>query len=138
MKLRGKARKNGPFAPILYTVTFILCAGYVVLPFFYTLKQATVVDDAFTLSVFQDFFTNSNHIQVALNTIALGVGTVLVCGTIGIVLAVYMTFFARRFKKLLHILLLSPMMIPGVITVIAFIQLYGESGLVTKALHLLS
>ena len=136
MKLRGKARKNGPFAPILYTVTFILCAGYVVLPFFYTLKQATVVDDAFTLSVFQDFFTNSNHIQVALNTIALGVGTVLVCGTIGIVLAVYMTFFARRFKKLLHILLLSPMMIPGVITVIAFIQLYGESGLVTKALQM--
>ena len=136
MKAHGKARKTGLFPPILYVITFVLSAGYVVLPFFYTLKSATILDGAFTLDVFQDFFTNPNHIQVALNTIALGVGTVLVCGTIGIALALYMTFFARKFKKALHILLLSPMMIPGVITVIAFIQLYGESGLVTKALQL--
>ena len=136
MKAQTKARRGGLFLPILYTITFVLCAGYVVLPFFYTLGQATTVDGAFTLDVFRDFFTNPNHVQVALNTIALGVGTVLVCGTVGILLAVYMTFFARRFKKMLHILLLSPMMIPGVITVIAFIQLYGESGLVTKALQM--
>lgn len=136
MSTRAKARKDGLFPPIWYILTFILCAGYVVLPFFYTLRSATFVDGAFTLDVFQSFFSNPNHVQVALNTIALGVGTVLVCGTLGIVLALYMTFFAKRFKKALHILLLSPMMIPGVITVIAFIQLYGESGLVTKALQL--
>ena len=101
------------------------------------LRSATLVDGGYTLDVFREFFTNPNHVQVAQNTIVLGLGTVLVCGTLGIVLALYMTFLAGKRKRILHILLLSPMMIPGVITVIAFIQLYGESGLVTKALQML-
>ena len=42
-----------------------------------------------------------------------------------------------RWKRLLHIILLTPMMIPGVIIVIAFIELYGESGILTNALRLL-
>ncbi len=131
-----KTRANA-FLPLWYAFAAFLCLGYIVLPFFYTLRSATFVDGAFTLSVFQEFFGNPNHVQVALNSLKLGVGTVLVCGTLGTVLALYMTFLAGKHKMILHILLLSPMMIPGVITVIAFIQLYGESGLVTKALQML-
>ena len=52
-------------------------------------------------------------------------------------LAMYMTFLAGKWKKFTHILLLSPMMIPGVITVISFIQLYGESGILTKGIQYL-
>ena len=125
------------FAPVWYAVAAFLCLGYIALPFLYTLRSATFVDGGFTLAVFQEFFSNPNHVQVAINSLVLGLATVLVCGTLGTALALYMTFLAGKRKMILHILLLSPMMIPGVITVIAFIQLYGESGLVTKAIQML-
>ena len=131
-----QARKN-PVLPIWYAVTALLCLGYVAFPFFYTLRSATFVDGSFTLDVFGEFFANPNHVQVAVNSAVLGLGTVLMCGILGTMLALYMTFLAGKRKMILHILLLSPMMIPGVITVIAFIQLYGESGLFTKALQML-
>ena len=131
------AKRNTAFLPFWYVFAGLLCLGYIVLPFFYTLRSATFVDGSYTLAVFQEFFSNPNHVQVALNSFKLGLGTVLVCGTLGTVLALYMTFLAGKHKMFLHILLLSPMMIPGVITVIAFIQLYGESGLVTKFIQML-
>lgn len=129
--------KNKAVLPLWYALMAFLCAGYIALPFLYTLRQALLSEEGYSFATFIDFFTNPNHLQVASNTIALGLGTVVVCGIIGTALALYMTFIAGKRKMVLHILLLSPMMIPGVITVIAFIQLYGESGLVTKALELL-
>ena len=137
MSTPAHAHHKSPAVPVLYALTILLCLGYIALPFFYTLRSATFVDGGFTLSVFQEFFGNPNHVQVAINSLALGVGAVLVCGTLGTMLALYMTFLAGKRKMVLHILLLSPMMIPGVITVIAFIQLYGESGLFTKSLQML-
>lgn len=137
MNVLAALKKKNLFLPLWYTVVVLLALGYVCIPFLYTVRQATVVDGGFTLDVFREFFSNPNHVEVATNTIALGFGTVLVCGTLGTVLALYMTFMAGKRKMILHILLLSPMMIPGVITVIAFIQLYGESGMATKALQML-
>ena len=137
MNVPAALKKKNLFVPLWYTVVVLLALGYVCIPFLYTVRQATVVDGGFTLDVFREFFTNPNHVEVATNTIALGLGTVLVCGTLGTVLALYMTFMAGKRKMILHILLLSPMMIPGVITVIAFIQLYGESGMATKAVQML-
>ena len=93
--------------------------------------------DRIQFRVFQEYFSNGNQIQVISNTVLLGVLAVLTCGTIGIMLALYMTFLVKKGKKVIHILLLSPMMIPGVITVISFIQLYGESGILTKGLQYL-
>ena len=135
---RGASTRNGkPLLYVWYAIMAFVGLGYIIVPFLYTVHEASFPDGVFSLHVFEDFFGNPNHRQVMFNTIALGLSTVLVCGTLGTLLALYMTFFAGKRKMILHILLLSPMMIPGVITVIAFIQLYGESGLVTKALQML-
>lgn len=95
----------------------------------------TRTDNGMGLLNFREFFTNPNQRAVARNTILLGLSMTFTCGTIGILLALYMTFLCGKYKKLIHILLLSPMMVPGVITVISFIQLYGESGILTKAIE---
>ena len=137
MSRLASSRNGKGFLPIWYALMAFLGLGYIIAPFLYTVNEATNVDGSFTFDVFAEFFSNPNHLQVMGNTIVLGLSTVLVCGTLGTLLALYMTFFAGKRKMILHILLLSPMMIPGVITVIAFIQLYGESGLVTKALEML-
>lgn len=115
--------------------TRFLIVGYILMPFFQTVLQAVQTEDGYSLQVFGQFFSNPNQRKVIGNTVVLGVLSVFTCGVIGIMLAMYMTFLVGKWKKVIHILLLSPMMIPGVITVISFIQLYGESGILTKAIQ---
>ena len=129
------SRKPSLPAGAWYALMAFFAVGFIISPFLYTVGQAVHAGEGTTLDVFRQFFTSENHLSVARNTLLLGLSTTLVCGTLGTVLALYMTFLAGRFKKVLHVLLLSPMMIPGVITVLAFIELYGESGLVNKGLQ---
>lgn len=132
-----KNKKISLFRILWYGILGFLIIGYIILPFIYTFVQALETESGYGLDVFMSYFSNDNQIQVISNTVLLGILSVFTCGTIGIMLAMYMTFLAGRWKKVIHILLLSPMMIPGVITVIAFIQLYGESGILTKAIQYL-
>ena len=132
-----KDNKIGILRYLWYAALGFLIIGYIIVPFFYTFAEAVQTESGFSLQIFQEIFSNPNQTKVIWNTVVLGVLAVLTCGTIGILLAMYMTFLAGRWKKLTHILLLSPMMIPGVITVISFIQLYGESGILTKSIQYL-
>ena len=132
-----KNKKVSAPSLIWYGVLSFFVVGYILLPFGYTLKQALMTENGYGLQVFQEFFSNENHLVTVKNTVIMGALSVLTCGAIGISLAMYMTFIDSKWKKVIHILLLSPMMIPGVIIVISFIQLYGESGIITKALQYL-
>lgn len=120
-----------------YGILAFFVLGYILLPFGHTFLQSIKTEAGYGLQVFGEFFANENHIETVKNTFLLGGLSVLTCGTLGIMLAMYMTFLAGKWKKFIHILLLSPMMIPGVIIVISFIQLYGESGIITKAIQYL-
>ena len=122
---------------ILYGILFWLLLGYIVLPICNTFVQAFNSENSYSLNVIKDYLSNPNNLIVIKNTFILGLGSIVVCAIMGIALAIYMTFICNKHKKLIHILLLSPMMIPGVIVVISCIQLYGESGIVTKAIELL-
>jgi len=69
------------------------------------------------------------------NTLILGFLTVVVCGVVGTFLAFFVHFFDAPSKNVLDKILLLPLVVPGLIIVFAFVQLYGESGLVTKTLE---
>ena len=120
---------------LLYTSLFWVLIGFIVIPALNTISQAFTSDGSFSINVIKNYLSNENNLRVIGNTIILGIGSVIVCGVIGISLAMYMTFICDKLKKVIHILLLMPMMIPGVITVIACIQLYGESGIITKIIE---
>ncbi|KPI48631.1 ABC transporter permease [Clostridioides difficile] len=122
---------------ILYSILFWILIGYIIVPIANTFAQAFQGEGGYSFEVFKEYFSNTNNLRVVSNTIILGLGSVLVCGIMGISLALYMTFVCDKHTKIIHILLLSPMMIPGVIMVIACIQLYGESGIVTKSIEIL-
>ena len=121
---------------IYYAGLFFLLAGYILMPMLNTIAKAFHFGEGFTFSVFRDYLQNANNLHVLRNTVTLGLLSVLCCGLVGTLLALYLRFAHLRWKRLLHIILLTPMMIPGVIIVIAFIDLYGESGILTNALRL--
>lgn len=122
---------------ILYSILFWFLIGYIIVPVCNTFIQAFQSDGIYSFEVVRKYISNPNNLRVIKNTFVLGIGSVFVCGIMGISLALYMTFMCDKYKKMIHILLLSPMMIPGVIVVIACIQLYGESGIITKTIELL-
>lgn len=130
-----KIVQNKNLLELLYKVMlFWFLLGYIVLPIFYTVSEAVTLDGVKDWSLFWKYLADSKNQQVIFNTIKLGILTVLICGVIGIAMAFFMTYHCTRFKKLIHLILLTPMMVPGIIIVIAYLQLYGETGIITSLL----
>lgn len=132
--MEKKFQIKNPLALLYKVVILWFLIGYIVLPIFYTLFEAVTVKEEKDWSVLLGFFLDTKNQQVILNTLKLGVLTVLICGAIGISMAFFMTYHCTRFKKFIHLILLTPMMVPGIIIVIAYLQLYGETGIITSLL----
>jgi iron(III) transport system permease protein len=95
-------------------------------------------EDVFTLNNYITFFKTSAYCKALINSVILGLLTVLVCGVIGTFLAFMVHFFQHPLSQIVDKLLLLPVVLPGLIIVFSFVQLYGESGLVTKTLQTLT
>lgn len=121
---------------LFYIVAFTLILGYIIIPLLNTIKSSFNTSEGFNINNYIQYFANKSNLIVIKNTFFLGIMTVLICGIIGTILAFYTSLVDIKNKKFLHTLLLSPMMVPGVIIVISFIQLYGESGIITKAIQI--
>jgi len=109
--------------------------GFILYPALKTLQISLMKDGAASLANYIDFFKIPAYSSALMNSIVLGILTVLVCGVIGTFLAFVVHFFENPYGKLLDKLLLLPVVLPGLIIVFAFVQLYGESGLVTSAVQ---
>ncbi|MFA9423753.1 MAG: ABC transporter permease [Sedimentibacter sp.] len=120
-----------------YFVLFWCLIGFIVMPMLNTIGLSFNSKSGTGIQNYVDYFSLANNLIVIKNTFSLGIITVLLCGIIGTSLAFYMSFIRVKHQKMIHTILLSPMMVPGVIIVIAYIQLYGESGLVTKSIQIL-
>jgi len=124
------------FGTIGVLVLLWVLVGYILYPAMKTLTVSLTVDGTFSLVRYVELLTSGTSLTVLRNSIVLGALTVVVCGIVGTLLAFFVHYFAFPCKNLLDKLLLLPMMLPGIIIVFAFVQLYGESGLVTKTLQL--
>ncbi len=109
--------------------------GYILYPALTTLMASLRHQDMLTLARYADFFTSSTSLEVLKNSVVLGALTVLTCGVVGTGLAFLVHYFEFPCRNIMDKLLLLPVMMPGIIIVFAFVQLYGESGLVTKTIE---
>ncbi len=138
-RLRGRPRGRAltPLrvaAAAYFALVAFLAVGYILVPALQTAGVSLDGRGLAGLSVYGDFLANPVNQTAVLNTLAVGAASTLTCGVVGTALAVYVRFFCRRHRRLVQILLMSPVMIPGVVIVVAFMQLYGESGMVTRVL----
>ncbi len=120
----------------ILALLFVLL-GYILYPALTTLLKSLAVNDGSGFDHYIRFFTSPTSLQVLKNTLVLGGLTVILCGIFGTGLAFLVHYFECPHRNLLDKLLLLPVMMPGIIIVFAFVQLYGESGLVTKSIELL-
>ncbi len=110
---------------------------FILYPALKTLMVSFQTDIGVSFANYKYLFVTEGAFIAIKNTLLLGVLTVIVCGVIGTFLAFFVHYFDTPFKSVLDKILLLPLVMPGLIIVIAFVQLYGESGLVTKTLEMI-
>ena len=123
---------------LIYLGLIYLGITFVVYPIGNVLRISLISSDRnLSLSQYIAFFSTPVMITALKNTITVGILTVLTCMLVGVFMAFYTQYYKTRFAKLINIILLTPFVLPGVIIVIAFIQLYSEMGIINQALKLL-
>lgn len=109
--------------------------SFILFPMLKTFQISLLGDSGLSISNYLDFFNNEAY-RIALNhSITIGFLTVFVCGIIGTLLAFLINFIEMPFKQFIDKLLLLPIVLPGLIIVFSFMQLYGESGIITKTIQ---
>ena len=139
MSNRNKIKTTSFRFPVAETATGILLfflVGYILYPALKTVETSLTVDGALSFVHYENLFCVGVFRRPLVNSICLGLLSVVVCGAVGIFLAFAIHFFRFPWRSALDKLLLLPMVLPGIIIVFAFVQLYGESGIVTKAVQL--
>lgn len=123
---------------LIYLGLIYLGITFIVYPIGNILRISLISSDGnLSLSQYIAFFSTPVMITALKNTITVGILTVLTCMLVGVFMAFYTQYYKTRFAKLINIILLTPFVLPGVIIVIAFIQLYSQMGIINQALKLL-
>lgn len=119
-------------------ISLLLILGiFILFPAIKTLMVSFQTDLGVSFVNYEYLLQTQGSLNAINNTLTLGFLTVLICGMIGTFLAFFVHFFDVPFKKTLDKVLMLPLVVPGLIIVFAFVQLYGESGLVTKTIEYL-
>jgi iron(III) transport system permease protein len=125
------------FNLFFYIILFYLIVTFILFPIgntFWTTIQSD--SGGISLEQYRMFFSiNANRLALK-NTFLVGISTVVCCMVVGVFMAFFTEYFKTRFQKGINILLLTPFVLPGVMIVIAFIQLYSETGIINQFLKI--
>ena len=118
----------------------VILWGYVVYPLWATFATSAWVDGRFTLEHYRVFFdrTHTAPLEALVTSLWISVLSVLTCGVVGVVLAFLLNRYEFPGRRLFQTLVLVPMSLPPLVGVLSFMFLYGESGIIPRAVqHLL-
>ena len=116
--------------PVLWVIV-----AFVVFPTIRTIEQS-LAGNAKLYTDFFDFSRAKNpNITALVNSIDISIQSVLYCGILGTLLAFLIGRFDFPGKRIMNIAAVSPLILPSLISVLAFIFLYGESGFITKGIQ---
>ena len=89
----------------------------------------------FTLSNFQDFFTDSFYLRAFWRSMALGVAAVVTTSVIGIAVAFLIVRYDFPYRTLFSYLTMTPMILPPLVGVLGFVFILGRAGTVNILLQ---
>jgi len=88
----------------------------------------------FTLMNFYDFFTDSFYLRTLVNSLLLGVATVVTTSVIGIAIAFLLLRYEFPGRNLFSYLTIIPMIMPPLVGVMGFVFIMGRAGTVNVIL----
>lgn len=95
--------------------------------------DAVRIDGAWSLDAVRAFFVEPNEWRAAWNSLWLALASVLLAGVLGTGLALLTRLVHFPGRRLVGALLALPAVLPPLVGVVAFLFLYGESGVIARA-----
>lgn len=95
--------------------------------------EAFRIDGAWSLQSVSAFFGEPNEWRAAWNSLWLAVASVILAGTLGTALALLTRLVHFPGRTVVAALLALPAVLPPLVGVVAFLFLYGESGVIARA-----
>jgi iron(III) transport system permease protein len=115
---------------------FALLAIFLLYPIISVLVYSLWGDDGFTLDYYAEFFSYNFYYWSLLNTLILGIATMILLVAIGFCFAYLTTRGPRWLRKPLKIIALLPLAAPPYIFAISLITLFGKNGLINNFFNL--
>ncbi len=112
---------------------FIVFLIYPLIRLFY--DSFTTDEGIFTLANFHSFFTDAFYLRSLMNSMLLGVGTVITTSIIGIAVAFLLLRYDFPGRRLFSYLTIIPMIMPPLVGVMGFVFILGRAGTVNVILQ---
>jgi iron(III) transport system permease protein len=113
-----------------------LLVWLVLYPNLFVLGESFLEDGAFTLEAYRRFFTSPSELEALWGSVWISLGSVLLSGMVGIPMAFLFTRFDFPGRNVFAALAALPVLLPPLVGVIAFLFLFGESGILTRTVQL--
>ncbi len=114
-------------APVLFVLVWL-----VVYPNLVVLGRSLVGPGGFTLSAYHDFFTTRAELEAAWSSLWISAASVLLCALVGVPLAFLFARYEFPGRRVFGALAALPVLLPPLVGVIAFLFLFGGSGIFTR------
>jgi iron(III) transport system permease protein len=132
-----KSAKGGIVLPGILLVVFF--AGYVLYPFLQTALASVEVGGRLSLQHYRDLFDPGNpaNLEAVGNSVFVSILSVAASAVAGLFLAFAFTQLDFRGRRALSRLAVMPIALPPLVGVIAFLFVFGESGILPRLIQVL-
>lgn len=119
-------------------ILFWVLIALVAYPMYRTLVVSITGDSGgLTLKHYAEFFSRAHpaNLEALWHSLYISVLSVIICGLIGVPLAFLFGRYEFWGRRTFSAMVMLPLMMPSLVAVLAFIYLYGESGMITYAIQ---
>jgi iron(III) transport system permease protein len=116
---------------ILPAVFLVLLSIFVVYPSISVLQESFAVDDVFSFGNYIDVFTKPHFYTTIGSSALVALGAAALSTLLGLIIALVVFKTRTPFRKLFAVSAVLPIIIPGFVTTIAYIFLFGRNGIIS-------
>ena len=120
---------------VLFAITILVLIYGVIYPNLFVVATSLQRDGSWTLANYREVLSQGIVIEALLNSIVLSIGTVLFCALVGVPLAFLFERFDFPGRRLFAALAALPLVLPPLVGTVAFIFLFGESGILAHSIQ---
>ncbi|HEU4433926.1 MAG TPA: iron ABC transporter permease [Pyrinomonadaceae bacterium] len=120
---------------VLLVITLLVLLYGVIYPNLFVVGTSLQRDGMWTLANYREVLSQSIVLEAILNSIGLSVFTVLLCAIVGVPLALLFERFDFPGRRVFAALAALPLVLPPLVGTVAFIFLYGETGILAHGIQ---
>jgi iron(III) transport system permease protein len=120
---------------VLVVITLLVLTYGVVYPNLFVVATSLQRDGAWTLANYREVLSQAIVIEALLNSVGLSILTVLLCALVGVPLAFLFERYDFPGRRLFAALAALPLVLPPLVGTVAFIFLYGETGILAHSIQ---